>query len=662
MSLAYRPEVDGLRCIAVLIVILNHLNIFGFAGGFVGVDVFFVISGYLITSIILKEIKNGEFSFSRFYKRRVIRLAPAYFIVVLVTAFIAYMFMLPQELHNFSVSVFYSTFFSANFYMWNAVGGYFGSGADTTPLLHLWSLAVEEQFYLFWPIVIVFVYRFFKGVKLFLFIFVILLLALIFSEWGAVNYRAAAYYLMPTRAFELIMGAMLALIPSAFFLRTPLTLRMILGGIGMGLIFYGSVFFDSSTWYPGVNALFPCIGTFLVIAFVWSRDPFIGYILSSRIFVGIGKISYPAYLWHWPIIAFLNLQLVELTAFVSFAVLGLTFSLAYLSYQFVEKPARRLKAWRWQAVVMSGFVLPAIIISSVAWGTINSEGFPHRFDEALIKRSNAVLSYAYDIRGRCNEGPVISPVGPDDCILGVQKPEVDFLLLGDSHANHFTGMFDVLASDAGVRGYDVTQSQSPFLVDVNWYYKQGEKTLLHKNMKSRNEFVKNELISNEYDYVVLAGSFVNYLRQGLFSFQEAVPDISQPGVFREAMIRTIDLIVENGSTPILVKGNPIFSSDVSHCTLNNIRFGLNKKCFMLKSEYQKNFYEWSGFVDELESRFESLIVVDPAQVMCDEDKCYTEIEGVPLYKDAGHLNYEGSKLIGELYIERYKNPFLNLNK
>src|SRR5690554_7880794 len=186
MSMTYRPEVDGLRCIAVMLVVLHHLNLPGFSGGFVGVDVFFVISGYLITGIILAELKSGSFTFGSFYKRRVIRLAPAYFTVLLVTTVFAWLLMLPAELENFSVSALYSTFFVANFYMWDAVGGYFGTGADTTPLLHLWSLAVEEQFYVVWPVTLLLLYKLLGGGggSLFVGVFVRWVLGWVWAEGG----------------------------------------------------------------------------------------------------------------------------------------------------------------------------------------------------------------------------------------------------------------------------------------------------------------------------------------------------------------------------------------------------------------------------------------------------------------------------------------------
>lgn len=661
MSLRYRPEIDGVRCIAVMLVIFHHLNLPGFNGGFVGVDVFFVISGYLITGIILTELKKGDFTFGGFYKRRVIRLAPAYFTVLFVTAVFAWLLMLPAELENFSASALYSTFFTANFYMWDVVGGYFGTGTDRTPLLHLWSLAVEEQFYVIWPISLLLLYKLLGGGRyLFAAVVVALLLGLAVSEYGAVHYRAASYYLMPTRAFELLVGAVLALVPLAVFDRVPQSGRILLGLIGLGLIVYGNVFFTGETWFPGLNALFPCLGTALLIAFARSDDPLLGKVLASAPAVGIGKVSYPAYLWHWPIIVFINLQLVELTLVISVAVIIGTLLLAALTYQFIEKPAREFRRVRWPKVVGAVFVLPAALISSAALSAIHWQGVPERFDEALNRKSAAVLSYADTIRGRCNEGSVESPLAPDACVLGVQKPGVDILLVGDSHANHFSGMIDVLAGNAGLRGYDVTQSNTIFLLGVERFYRQDGQVVKHGNFSTRNAVIERELLPNQYDYVVMGGSFISHYNNGLFSSGQASPELPDPQVFREAMVNTIVEVIGHGSTPVLIRGNPTFNINVSDCTLNNLRFGLDNHCHLAREDFQEKFSEWDQFLDQLTKRFDQLAVIDPAKVMCDEAWCYSELDGLPLYKDGGHLNYEGSKLIGQLYIEQFGNPFTSL--
>jgi peptidoglycan/LPS O-acetylase OafA/YrhL len=247
-----------------MLVILHHLQVPGFSGGYVGVDVFFVISGYLITSIVYREIIAGSFSMTNFYRRRIVRLAPAYFLVVFATTVFCVFALLPSELINYAESVIYSTFFMANFYMWSEAGGYFGVQADFTPLLHLWSLAVEEQFYILWPFFLFFFYKFLKFRWIAWFVVFATVISLLISEWGAQRHLAAAYYLMPTRAVELLLGACLIFLPNCNF---PNIVRNVLTILGLVLVLFSVVFYTTETDFPGVHALVPCLGAMLLIYF-----------------------------------------------------------------------------------------------------------------------------------------------------------------------------------------------------------------------------------------------------------------------------------------------------------------------------------------------------------------------------------------------------------
>lgn len=658
MSIAYRPEIDGLRCVAVMVVIFNHLSVPGFGGGYVGVDVFFVISGYLITEIIKSGKQIGAFRISSFYRRRIIRLAPAYFTVLFFTGLLSAILMLPAELEQFSESALYSTFFAANFYMWHAVGGYFGTGADTTPLLHLWSLAVEEQFYLIWPASLLILIHFFGASgRLLGVLTVILLLALAVSEYGAIHYRAAAYYLMPARAFELLIGAVLALSAERIYSFSPRYIQVLGGFLGLCLIVYACLSFSAATWFPGLHALVPCLGTALIIVFVRRDDPLLGRVLTSRTFVGVGKISYPAYLWHWPIISFLNLYLIEIDFFMGAVVTVATLLLSAATYIGIEKPAGRFRGLRTGRIAVAGFVLPAMLSVLFCLSVFVFNGFPSRFDEKLNRRAEAVLAHADVERGRCNEGPVAAPLGPDQCVLGKKNSGVDILLIGDSHANHFSGMIDVLASRAGLRAYDITQSNTAFMVGVDRYYERDGEIVKHGNFRSRNEVLRNKIIPKGYDYVVMAGSYVGYYNGLLSNDSNAPSQTETPIVMKEAMSATMRSVIETGAVPIIIKGAPAFDRDISRCTLNNLRFEKNEECHLPRKAYEEKFADWSALLESLTEEFDSLVVIDPAEVMCDATWCYSELNDLPLYKDSNHLNYKGSKLIGEIYASEVGDPF-----
>ena len=655
----YRPEVDGLRCIAVILVILHHLNLPGFSGGFVGVDVFFVISGYLITGIILSELKQGNFTFGNFYKRRIIRLAPAYFAVLIVTSILAWFTMLPEELENFAISTIYSTFFAANFHMWGTVGGYFGATTDTIPLLHLWSLAVEEQFYVVWPVTLLILYRVLGGGRLlWVTILIALILGLAISQYGVLNHQSAAYYLMPTRAFELLMGAVLAFVPLAVLDRVPKSVRVTVALAGLGLILHGNSFLSGESQFPGLNALYPCSGAALMIAFLRQGDPLLGQILSRNLAVGIGKVSYPAYLWHWPIIAFLNMRSIEFSPLVCIAVIVGTFLLAALTFWFIEKPIRNFRGRRLSQVVGFGFVFPSILFTTISVSVVQAAGVPERFDVAILEKSEAIHSWAHEIRGKCHTtGHGSIPPPEDECVVGKNKESADFLIVGDSHANHFVGMLDVLANDAGLRGYDVTQDSTPFLPGVYRYYVDRGTVVLDSKFKSRNNHIEKKLTFASWDYVVLGGNYRKYLENGLFSLDSVAPAESSSEVFKDALKRSVELIIDSGAIPILISGNPTFEYDVSSCTLSNLRFDLGRDCHLARKIFDQKNQDWNELVGRLEQNFDKLIIIDPTKVMCDEYLCYSELNSMPLFKDGAHLNYEGSKQIGKLYLQQIGNPF-----
>jgi peptidoglycan/LPS O-acetylase OafA/YrhL len=234
----YRPEIEGLRALSVMLVILHHLGVPFVSGGYVGVDIFFVISGYLITHTLISESQQGKFSIGGFYKKRIIRLAPAYFAVVTIVTVVSAVLLLPSELTAYAKSALASTFFLANIFMWKETDGYFGESAETIPLLHLWSLAVEEQFYIFWPIIILILSSFIRSKHYIILVLSIVVLGVIASEWATHNTPVAAYFLMPTRAFELLIGAALIFLP---VIPTNSGLKNIASLLGIGLIFLSAI-------------------------------------------------------------------------------------------------------------------------------------------------------------------------------------------------------------------------------------------------------------------------------------------------------------------------------------------------------------------------------------------------------------------------------------
>src|SRR5210317_2212445 len=309
MKLIYRPEIDGVRAIAVVAVILYHsqISIFGhqlFKGGFIGVDIFFVISGYLITSIILKElVTTGSFSFKHFYERRIRRILPALLFVMLVSLPFAWMYLLPSSFIDFSKSILYSLGFTSNFYFHYSGQQYGAESGLLKPFLHTWSLSVEEQFYILFPIVLLVTFKYFK--KFLIHILILgFLISLGLAEWGSKNHPSFNFYILPTRGWELLAGSILAYFEITKGHRSKnYILNSILPFTGLILIGHSILFFNDEMFHPSFYTLSPIIGVCLIIWFS-NKDELITKILSTKLFVGIGLISYSLYLWHYPIFAY----------------------------------------------------------------------------------------------------------------------------------------------------------------------------------------------------------------------------------------------------------------------------------------------------------------------------------------------------------------------
>ena len=331
----YRHEVDGLRAVAVVPVVLFHAGVDTFSGGFVGVDVFFVISGYLITTILIDDLDSGRFSILQFYERRTRRILPALFFVLLCCLPFAWLWMSPVQLKDFSQSLIAVSTFISNILFWRE-SGYFAAASELKPLLHTWSLAVEEQFYIVFPILLLLLRRFSQR-SVICIIITFSLVSLLLSHWGSVAHPAATFYLIPTRAWELGVGSICAFLLND---RQPYK-STLLSSMGLLLIFNSIVFYDANTPFPSFWALAPVGGTALIILFAQSST-LTAKFLSIRPLVFIGLISFSAYLWHQPLFAFARLKNGAAPSDITmYTLIVLSFGLAVLSWRYIEQPFRR---------------------------------------------------------------------------------------------------------------------------------------------------------------------------------------------------------------------------------------------------------------------------------------------------------------------------------
>ncbi|HET6157695.1 MAG TPA: acyltransferase family protein [Dongiaceae bacterium] len=434
----YRPDIDGLRAVAVLPVVFYHLNISLFSGGFVGVDVFFVISGYLITSLISAEMHEGTYSITRFYVRRARRIFPALFVMGAVSALFVFLFCLPSEAKRFSSTLAAATLFASNFYFF-FTSDYFAPGAEAQPLLHTWSLAVEEQFYIFFPLILWLVRRYLAAREKLVMI-ALALLSLAISAWLVRVDRTAAFYLLHSRAWELLLGALLAIgtVPA---IRSR-ALANALGIIGLALIVGSVLLYKEQMAFPGLAALAPCVGAALIIHAGKESSLLASRALSLAPVRFIGLISYSLYLWHWPIDV--------LSRYVAFwygwdpdlkphkvVVLALSLVCAILSWHFVEKPFRQrpYRFGSFATLSTSAAVMAALVVLAGAIYPLSQRLWSMPQD---AERVLATLDYrpsesqkACFLNPQTNELRYFDQAG----CLALSDTKKNWLLLGDSHAS-----------------------------------------------------------------------------------------------------------------------------------------------------------------------------------------------------------------------------------
>lgn len=625
--MTYRPEVDGLRAIAVLAVILFHAGFGWIGGGFVGVDVFFVISGYLITSILINDLQNQRFSILGFYERRVRRILPALFFIMLVCIPFAWMWMLPGQMRDFSQSLFAVGLFYSNFFFWSEAG-YFAPSTETMPLLHTWSLAVEEQFYLVFPVLLLLTWR--LGQRfLFLLISVLALASLAASEVGWRADSIANFYLPHTRVWELLAGSLAALVVQ----RRGVGENNIFALAGLCAIGFSFFAYQETTPVPSVYALVPVLGTVLIVLFA-GANTVVARLLSTPVLVGLGLISYSAYLWHQPVFAFARIRLGEdLGPLVYLLLIALSLGLAGLSWRFVERPFRyprklinhRLTLFSASAVAI------AVFCAFGAWGD-RTWGFyavtEHRKTLAsLEKRTEINHGMSTDCEWRFNLS--------ENCETS-KTPSV--LLWGDSYAMHLSQGIIASKPDIKLKQHTIS-SCSPILGYAGLNVKEGRDFSWVENCHTFNNAVYDWLAASDtVDFVILSSPFDWVGHEKIVDESGAVrePDTA----FLTAQFgKTIEKIRALGVGVVLVSPTPRSGFDIGKCLVQKSQFRFSKAC---EFEFPNKHFS-DEFVRGLEEHVSVYWLQDD---ICDGTMCRPEVDGTMIFRDSGHLSKEGSAFLG----------------
>jgi peptidoglycan/LPS O-acetylase OafA/YrhL len=622
VKLSYRSDIDGLRALAVLAVVIYHFNKHWLPGGFLGVDIFFVISGFLITSIIVREIQTQQFSFKSFYLRRIKRIIPASLFFVALTLIVSYLVLLPHDFDRATKSAFASVIFASNFYFARNVD-YFASSSEENPFLHTWSLSIEEQFYMFWPVILLVVYRSTRSIKIRPYL---LILATIFSfaiatYWAvSPNTQKLAFYMLPARFGELLIGAMgVFILPK---LQIEKRHSSICKELGLLLIFSSLGFIDESAIFPGLLALPVCIGTLLLIIGGHRTDAqsIITKILSCRPAVYVGAISYSLYLAHWPVLAFNRYlsQQYELTIQQGIICLALMWALAHFSWRWVETPFRRQQISFTKAFNLVLAVPSAIILAFCTYIILN-KGVPSRFglDQRSFTVASAELCHTH-MRGTC--------------FLGDSKNIKPYLLIGDSHAGHYLSYFDTLgkANNFGFDGRSVDGCAGVFsIVELSPRMARLEDCReLKKFANTHSNDYSHILIAERWDARVLADdNYVNQLDQYLQKMELANVNV------------------------ILLAQIPKFNCDVNRSSLISGRISWAKKC---DTELDIRYQQANDIVQSLATKYANAQFGNLNNLLC-KDKCSPFLDGKLAYKDDDHLNMVGAQVLAE------KTKFANVD-
>ena len=633
---------DGLRAVAVLLVLLFHARIPFFSGGYVGVDVFFVISGYLITALIHQEHFAGGFTLLGFYERRIRRIFPALFLVMLSTFAIAAIVMLPPDLSRLGLSIVAATLFASNFYFWERGLSYLRDAPEFEPLLHTWSLAIEEQFYLFFPILVLLIIRFFKRLD---FTFMAVALgSFAISIYLTSAHPHAAFYFTPGRAWELLLGSWLAVTGLKNQIPRPIVPPLQFAGLMM--IVGAALSFDVVTPFPGFAALVPCLGTALIVA--WSDlDSQLIRGLSHPTLVWLGLISYPLYLWHWPSLVLTRFALLrELHVYEIVALYCLAGVLAAVTWRYVEKPFRArngLISARRVLVLAAGVSCLTLAIggglrAAEVWSTT-----PPRVAQILA----AAKDYA-PLLGACHNWDRKNPEQFSNCIIGAKdRPEINFALWGDSHAGAVAIAVDAAAYSVSKKALQLTADDCPPLLRT-----QVIVSNLVTDCEARNEAAFDLLQQHRIHLAILAGAWVQYV-QGDYKVLRPnnEPDAGGDKVapFRRALKQTISRLQTFGVDVMIVGPVP--------------EIGWNVPSVLAAKEWRKQpIPEGPSLADFMNSQrkimpilkeleHDGLYVVYPHELLC-KSTCLVQLNGQVLYRDTEHLTTHGADLLRPVFVQQ----------
>jgi peptidoglycan/LPS O-acetylase OafA/YrhL len=660
-SIPYRPDIDGLRAIAVALVVVFHADTRTLPGGFVGVDVFFVISGFLISSLILEEIRANRFTLGAFYLRRVRRIVPALMAMLIVAGLAGWLILPPPELRTLGLNVLATLLFVPNLSYWrtSTLVGYFAPGSETMPLMHTWSLGVEEQFYLLFPICLAWLLRRQLSPARHVVLAAILgsfALCVACTFWRD---PATAFYLFPTRAWQLLVGTWLAMAPVPT-VRAPL-IRNMAAFAGLTGILTAALLFNPLTVYPGYAAALPTLATALLIDANRGAPSVVGRFLALPPLVGLGQISYSLYLWHWPMLVFArwasneSLPRVQVAALMLLAV-----GVAVASRRFVERPFLAQPPHVTDRAVLVWAGVSVLAVGVLAFGAFHTRGHPSRYPPAA-RQYLAATGDRLKIFAPCPSVYRFAKNLAAICRLGsLDRRPTDVLVWGDSHAAAAAPVFMAAADETGKAGYLAKKAGCAPLTGIQRLDRDSADCAAFNAMVIA--LVREQRIRN----VVLVAHWSTYANEERSSWGIAAlhrfatrDDVTVPRtaaenlqVFTRAIGRTVGTLRELGARVFILEEVPGGADSVPSGLAKAVRYGLPRANVSVTiEEYRMLQANQALAFREVAADDPNIVIVDPIAVFCPARRCEVEENGESLYVDRHHVSRRGAMRMKPLVAE-----------
>ena len=662
----YRPDIDGLRAIAVILVILFHAGSEFTPSGFIGVDLFFVISGYLITGIILTQVKEGRFSLADFFSRRLWRIQPALIILSLAVLLAASLLYVVPDYLVFLKSAKYNSLFLSNQFFSKQSVAYASPQSEFFPLLHTWSLSIEWQWYLFLPLIILagayITQRAGKKAAQWKYLDItawssLTVLLTVLSLLVSRSSPGEAYYFLLSRVFEFAAGG------TTFLLQrhiepVRLWILSLFSATALAVFVFISLSHDIINGYPDswTIAVVLCAATLLFTGHY--REKYIAGILSRGPLAFTGKISYSLYLWHWPLFAFCRYIGIPLTGLNLIVVAIVLAGLSLASFYLIEQPFRRVRRGL-KCSVTALVIVPALFFSVLYASALKHDGFPIRLGHDYAQRQSTLKVYA--TRAGNREQCLDKLQDPAKCLLGDLNGSRSGLMIGDSNSNHFWGFVDELSKDQHIRMSALSQSSCLTLPGIWQYDWRIYKNTVYDKCHTSAELYYQLIRHNHYDFVVIGEVWEMYANgPHLINNQNDVrSDALSKERMNSALRNAMNIIVSSGARPVLIKtifGMPQgYQECINRREISRADFS-SSDCNALRSRGHEDEYVASLF-EKLKADYPTLIIIDPQDIQCQHGKCISQIDSVPVYRDVGHLTDYASYRLGQMYLKEFDNPF-----